>query len=145
MSSADRWEKLTQLFSEVCLKNLQQLSEYSQQNDTVQQIVGYVNQNFTDPSISLKELGSRFSLSVQAVSRLFKSATTVNFSDYLTRLRMEKSKELMRQIGYRPQEIAMQVGYENEYSFKRAFLRTENCRPRDYYNQIQQDSSEDKH
>ena len=46
---------------------------------------------------------------------------------------MAKAKELLVLKGYCPREIATEIGYDNEYSFKRAFQRTYGITPRDFF------------
>ena len=45
---------------------------------------------------------------------------------------MARAKELLLIQGYCPAQIAEAVGYDSEYSFKRAFVRTVGMAPRDY-------------
>lgn len=56
----------------------------------------------------------------------------INFYDYLCRIRMEKAKEYLRTMDAPIAEVARRVGYENELSFKRAFVRYEGIKPREY-------------
>lgn len=95
-------------------------------------MLDYVNYNYNDPDLSLKNLSQVFELSVASVSRTFKEITNINFHEYLTRLRINKSKQLLEIHGYDLKRIVYEVGYDNEYSFKRAFLRVEGEKPRDY-------------
>ena len=48
---------------------------------------------------------------------------------------MEKAKEYLRVSEAPIAEVSRQVGYENELSFKRAFIRYEGIRPREYRQQ----------
>ncbi|MDD6174182.1 MAG: helix-turn-helix domain-containing protein [Firmicutes bacterium] len=95
-------------------------------------IIRYVNENFACMDMSLKEVGSRFNMSVSSVSKAFKEHSNINFYDYVTGLRMEKAKELLRGKQMDISEVARAVGYENDYSFRRAFQRYEKVRPSDY-------------
>lgn len=105
------------------------------------QLVEYVNLHFSEPSISLKELAFQFNVSTSTVSAAFKPVVGLNFYDYVSRLRMEKAKELLRKSGLSIREICRQVGYENEYSFRRAYLRYEGITPSEYRNKEKQESS----
>lgn len=96
------------------------------------QLVHYVDKNYQDSSISLKVLGAKFDMSVSLVSKIFKEQAGVNFYTYLTHIRMENAKELLKAGFYDVATIASMVGYENEYSFKRAFLRYEGVRPKEF-------------
>ena len=106
----------------------------SELTDVSSQLVEYVNLHFDEPSISLKELAFQFNVSTSTVSAAFKPAVGLNFYDYVSRLRMEKAKELLRKSSLSIREICRQVGYENEYSFRRAYLRYEGITPSEYRN-----------
>ncbi|MEF3305254.1 helix-turn-helix transcriptional regulator [Paenibacillus sp. GYB003] len=92
----------------------------------------YVNRNYTNADMSLKKLAEQFQMSVSGVSKTFKEVTGINFYDYLCRLRMERAKELLRERKGEVPRIAQLVGYENAYSFKRAFVRYEGIKPDEY-------------
>ncbi|MFC5407413.1 helix-turn-helix transcriptional regulator [Cohnella soli] len=94
-------------------------------------LLQYVNDNYTASDVSLKKLAELFQMSVSGVSKLFKEVTGINFYDYLCRLRMETAKELLRDKNS-VDDVAHRVGYENVYSFKRAFVRYEGIKPDEY-------------
>jgi len=96
------------------------------------QIVEYINCNITDSNLSLKELGDKFNLSISSISKHFKDNMGINFYDYICRVRMEKAKEMLSANKVNIQHIAKSIGYENDYSFKRAFFRYEGVKPEEY-------------
>lgn len=96
------------------------------------QIVEYINCNITNSSLSLKDLGDKFNLSVSSISKQFKDNMNINFYDYICRVRMEKAKEMLSANKFSIQNISKAVGYENDYSFKRAFFRYEGVKPEEY-------------
>lgn len=87
-------------------------------------LVEYVNTHIFDPELSLKQLGDEFSVSTASVSRIFKKSAGENFYHYITQKRIARAQELLLIQGYCPAQIAEAVGYDSEYSFKRAFVRT---------------------
>lgn len=96
------------------------------------ELLQFVNQNYTSADLSLKQLAERCGMSVSNVSKIFKEVSGINFYDYLCRLRMETAKELLREKTFGMDDIARRVGYENVYSFKRAFARYEGIKPDEY-------------
>ncbi|GGE02095.1 helix-turn-helix domain-containing protein [Paenibacillus nasutitermitis] len=95
-------------------------------------LLQYVKMNYTEADVSLKTLAAIFEMSVSGVSKTFKEVAGVNFYDYLCRLRMEKAKELLREKPGEINNVASRVGYDNVYSFKRAFIRYEGIKPNEY-------------
>ena len=96
------------------------------------ELLQFVNQHYTSADLSLKKLAEICGMSVSNVSKIFKEVSGINFYDYLCRLRMETAKELLRAKKFGMDDIARRVGYENVYSFKRAFARYEGIKPDEY-------------
>ena len=113
------WETLYRINGQFC----QGRADQDQDEDTERLIVDYVKEHLTDPNLSLKVLGDRFSLSVSAVSKMFKRVCGINFYDFLLSGRMELACEMLKNNKLSLGAVARAVGYENEYSFKRAFSR----------------------
>ncbi len=55
--------------------------------------------------------------------RVFKKATGVGFSEYLSRLRIERAKWLLRDRGLRISEAAFAVGFGSMAQFNRVFRK----------------------
>ncbi|OPA80258.1 AraC family transcriptional regulator [Paenibacillus selenitireducens] len=124
------WSYVFEVGTLLCERN-----RYSNTSSTMEvgsKLLLYVNENYTSADVSLKNLGELFQMSASSVSKLFKEVTGINFYDYLCRLRMEMAKELLREKKCRIDDIAHRVGYENVYSFKRAFTRYEGIKPDEY-------------
>ena len=69
-------------------------------------------------------------------SQIFKEETGKTFVEYLTEVRMDKAKELLRSTDRMLYEIAEQVGYENPAYFTVAFKKQVGLSPRDYRKQF---------
>ena len=52
--------------------------------------------------------------------------------EYLTTLRMNKAKELLRCTGMRSSEIAGEIGYKDAHYFSYLFKKTQGMTPSDY-------------
>lgn len=113
------WKQLICLNQMICSEK----SASNQDANIELQLVAYVKEHLTDPDLSLKELSSRFNLSVSAISKLFKRTCGINFYDFLLSGRMDTACEIIKTQKLSLPAVARAVGYENEYSFKRAFSR----------------------
>jgi len=126
----EMWSYVYEVVTVICERN-----RYSNSVTTIEvgsQLLQFVNENYTSADVSLKQLAEIFQMSVSKVSKIFKEVTGINFYDYLCRLRMEMAKELLRERKCGIDDIAHRVGYENVYSFKRAFARYEGIKPDEY-------------
>lgn len=74
----------------------------------------------------------------------FKNKEKMTPNEYLTKIRMEKAKELLINTQYRIIDIAMQTGYLNGSSFARAFRLSEGMSPQNYRKQNQHRSNYSK-
>jgi len=78
-------------------------------------------QEFYNNSISLDELAAVSCLSKYHFLRLFKIAMSQTPHQFLTQVRIEKSKELLSRSGNNIHQIADKVGFQDSSSFSRAF------------------------
>lgn len=96
----------------------------------VQDMIRQVHDRYGEP-LSLDEFAEAAGANAYTVSRMFKQATGVNYIDYLTRVRLEKAKELLKGTDMRINAIAEHVGYQATY-FNRIFKKTEGITPGAY-------------
>jgi AraC-like DNA-binding protein len=68
--------------------------------------------------------------------KMFKKVTGVNFTDYLSRVRIEKSKNLLLNPNLRVSEIAFEVGFQSLTHFNRVFKKTVGQSPTEYRTQL---------
>lgn len=82
--------------------------------------------------ISLDEMAAEAQLSSFHFARMFKQSLGVPPRVYLTRLRVEKACELLKQTDLSITEIALDVGYSSNQVLARVFLRHMRMSPSDY-------------
>jgi AraC-like DNA-binding protein/ligand-binding sensor protein len=68
--------------------------------------------------------------------KMFKKATGINFTDYLSRVRTERAKNLLLNPNLRVSEIAYEVGFQSLTHFNRVFKRILGRSPTDYRGQL---------
>ncbi|WP_199619724.1 response regulator transcription factor [Paenibacillus alkalitolerans] len=91
--------------------------------DQVAKAQEYVKQNFQDAELSLKTVCKHVSMSTSYFSTLFKSHTGKTFIEYVTQVRMEKAKELLKLTQLKSYEIAYQVGFNDPHYFSLTFKK----------------------
>jgi AraC-like DNA-binding protein len=97
----------------------------------VHSLVARVHSSYAD-DISLQAYASEHGVSLAYFSRLFKDEVGMTFSDYLTKVRIAKAKELLARGDLRPAEISPLVGYEDPKYFSQIFRRAAGMSPLDY-------------
>ncbi|MDB5084258.1 MAG: AraC family transcriptional regulator [Bacilli bacterium] len=97
---------------------------------TVEKVVIHLQEQYmTD--ISLDLCADQMAISPFTLSKLFKQITGLNFIDYLTDIRIDKAKELLRGTELKINDVAEQIGYQPSY-FARIFKRHEGVTPSQY-------------
>lgn len=64
--------------------------------------------------------------------KMFKKVTGLNFTDYVSRVRVEKAKNLLLNPNLRISEIAFEVGFQSLTHFNRVFKKVTGASPSDY-------------
>ncbi|QHW32407.1 AraC family transcriptional regulator [Paenibacillus rhizovicinus] len=82
--------------------------------------------------VDLEPIVGRYGMTLKYARTLFKQATGLSWTRYLTRLRMERAKMLLRQGGLSVGEIAERCGYADLHYFSRLFKKLEGLPPRAY-------------
>jgi iron complex transport system substrate-binding protein len=97
----------------------------------VERCVAYLEQRYGD-DVEIGRLAEREGLSRWRFERHFKALTGRSPLDYLTTLRMKKAKELLTEPSSRVADVAVRVGYRDEYYFSRKFKQTFGMPPSRY-------------
>lgn len=90
-------------------------------NDSVDAILNYINDNFRDNSMGLDTLAAEFNMSVSSLSRRIRESIGENYSDYIFRIRLEEACRLLRETQISVRDIPNEVGYSDYSSFSRKF------------------------
>lgn len=99
--------------------------------DTIKRIVRFVDENYHQ-DITLEQLAQKHYISVSYLSRKFKETMDVNFSDYLSRKRIEKASRLLESTDLSVSEIGAACGYPNCFYFSRTFKKITGVSPSAY-------------
>lgn len=91
----------------------------------------YIDENY-DKDISLDEVSRMVDISPYYFSKLFKQEQGENFIEYLTRTRMQKARQLLKDQNYSIKEICAMSGYSDPNYFSRIFKKYEGMTPSEY-------------
>lgn len=86
----------------------------------------------TSEELSLGQVARAVNTSASYFCRLFKKATGINYSQYLSRVRLEKAKQLLVNRNLRVSEVAFQVGFQSLTHFNRVFKKLLGQSPTEY-------------
>jgi two-component system response regulator YesN len=123
-------EFLNRVFREV----ISQRTRKSEQKyaDMIAAAKAYIRQNYANENISLKSTAANVGFSPNHFSGIFSQETGQTFIEYLTDVRMERAKELLRSTPMKTSEIGFEVGYHDPHYFSYIFKKTQNVTPKEY-------------
>lgn len=91
----------------------------------------YVRRNYSE-KVTLEEAASRSGFNTTYFSEMFKRKTGKGFLDYVTEVRMDAAKELLRNTRKAVYEVAEAVGYRDAKYFCQQFTRNVGMKPSEY-------------
>ena len=100
--------------------------------DILDNSIEYIKNHYMDENMSLNAVAQVANISANHFSALFSQNIGQTFIEYLTGIRMEHAKELLRCTGKRASEIALEVGYKDSHYFSYLFKKTQGMTPSDY-------------
>ncbi|NLL80436.1 MAG: response regulator [Clostridiales bacterium] len=126
-STKDYLEKV--IGEAIKLRDSASMKKYSTLLDKAKE---YIAENYDKEDISLNAVAASVNLSPSHFSTIFSQETGETFIEYLTRVRMDKAKELLRCSNRKSTEIAYAVGYKDSHYFSYLFKKTQGCTPKEF-------------
>lgn len=125
------YEKIIYMY-ELCCEKLNR-NKADKEKQLIVNIVEFVDNNFTDPGMSLSFVADKFGISEPYLSVKFKEAVEDTFSGYVEKRRIQSACEILdSDLGMLINEIPFKVGYTNDSTFRRAFKRVTGINPKEY-------------
>ncbi|MGG6310844.1 response regulator [Paenibacillus macerans] len=97
----------------------------------VNQVCRIIDRTYHEP-ITINSLSSQVYLSPNYLRSIFRDKTGMTIHDYLTRIRLEKAKEMLADPALKVQDIAQKIGYESTSYFISLFLKNQGVTPNEY-------------
>ena len=128
-SPADEEEPLRRLFSRI-------LAARDEMADSKSQLVHRaklcIEQRHSDPDLSLGAVAAQIGVAPNYLSALFSREAGETFSEYLNKVRIRHTIELLNSSPDSLAEIARKVGYNDQYYLSKTFKKTLGVSPREY-------------
>jgi two-component system response regulator YesN len=106
-------------------------TRFSSGRQMIEAIRNYVDENYCY-ELTLSSLADMFHLNETYLSGLFKQQIGATFSDYVTRLRLNKAAALLQENELKVTDIATLVGYSSSSYFSTAFKKWYGKGPKEY-------------
>jgi AraC-like DNA-binding protein/ligand-binding sensor protein len=129
--------KLLSIFAQhlSMLSNQVVLQQENAEPPVITRAKDYIQEHQTE-NLRLGHVAKAVNTSTFYFCKMFKKATGINFTDYLSRVRIEKSKNLLLNPNLRVSEIAFEVGFQSLTHFNRVFKKILGQSPTEYRAQL---------
>lgn len=125
---ADRKRWFIQVYEELIHKVR---SVYSSDQGTIPKVIAYIEQNY-DQELSLQVLSEQVHLSKNYLANLFKKERGEGVIDYITRVRIDRAKSLLRGTDLKSADISLKVGIPDSKYFSKLFKKMTGVTPSEY-------------
>jgi len=104
----------------------------------------YINNTYNKDELTLSSICSHLCMSKSKFSLIFKKYTGQTYIEYLTMVRLEKSRELLRTTNMKSYEIADFVGFRDPHYFAYIFKKNVNMTPSRFREYVRKDTRDTK-
>ena len=123
------WDGIAGACAEICEHGKDSDNEST---DSARQVINYIDMNYGNHELAMPMLEDVFELSANTINKCIKQLTGLTFHTYLTKCRIDAACKLLSSSDKRISQVADMVGYDTEYSFRRAFQRQTGIKAQDY-------------
>ncbi|MDD7282143.1 helix-turn-helix domain-containing protein [Floccifex sp.] len=106
------------------------------ENELINEILLYINENIFSDFNNVEELCQHFGLSRSSLQNLFNNNLHIAPKRYILNMKLNKSKELIRESKYTISEISNLLGFSSIHYFSRRFKQEYGISPTEYANKI---------
>ena len=101
-------------------------------NRYISEALEYIENNYSDRQFSISRLAESLSVSEGHIARLFKSEMDISINNYLTRYRIRRAMDMLKDIHVKVYEVAERVGYMDIAYFSNTFKKLTGISPSDF-------------
>lgn len=101
------------------------------ESDTLQLALRYIGEHYREP-LTRREIAQAIGYSESHLSHLFTNFLHTSLTDYITALRMDDARELLRNTDLPVGQLALSLGFSSVRSFNRFFLQKTGQTPTQY-------------
>ena len=100
-------------------------------SNTIAEIKGIIDRRYME-NLKINDIAGEVFLSPTYMCLIFKKETGMTINEYLTHVRIEEGKRLLKDPKIKRSNVGIMVGYENQSYFARIFKKDVGCTPSEY-------------
>lgn len=117
------------IFANLMTSNIRDTSE---QNHYYRQAINYIQENFSDPELSVEAIANHVGLTRSYLYKIFQSTANSSISETIQNLRLSKAAGFLERSHYSIKEITNMVGFNSQAYFSKLFKEQFQLSPTDY-------------
>ncbi len=102
-----------------------------------------INGHYTDENLCLNTIADKLNLSPNYLGRLFKTYTSKSIGDYINKIRVDKTLELLEEYSLPVGDIAVKAGFYSKSYFYTIFKKVMGITPSEYRQNIKRENMPD--
>jgi two-component system response regulator YesN len=102
--------------------------------DVILKAKQYIEKNYASQNTCLSSVSEEVHLSPNHFSTIFSQECGITFIEYLTEVRIEQAKKLLKNTDMKGSDIAYETGFSDPHYFSFIFKKTTGLSPREYRN-----------
>jgi AraC-like DNA-binding protein len=110
--------------------------EKKEHSDVVSKVVAFINENFSDASLSLSTVARKLGYNSKYLSTLFKNQMGMSYTEFLRNVRIKHAIFLIEQGVSSVKNIAILSGFSDPLYFSKVFAASEGMSPKAYVRKI---------
>lgn len=126
---------LEKLANKLAKKYPQRVAEEETANPAFSELVAYVREHYNE-RFTLEQLGKKFGLSAGYICTLFAKHYNTTLTCFVTKERMVRAVELMKDKNSSLKNIAMECGYKDYFYFNKVFKGYYGMAPSQYMDEV---------
>lgn len=101
-------------------------------SDAILRAKKYISEHYADPDICLHSVADEIAFSPNHFSAVFSQECGMTFIEYLTKVRIDQAKKLLRTTKKKSADICYDAGFNDPHYFSFIFKKTTGSTPREY-------------
>ncbi|QGQ98178.1 AraC family transcriptional regulator [Paenibacillus psychroresistens] len=122
------------LFDE--LKRKLEEKRSNKHEDMIKRMNEIIERDYSNPNLCLNSIAEEMDMSPIYISRLYKQQTLIALSDVIQEVRMNKSKNMLKETNLSVADIAEKTGFTSSSYFYRMFKKCNGVTPNDFRKQL---------
>lgn len=126
-------DELNSLLEDVAVRIAEKVNNFNNKSIKLilRKAIDYIQEHYNE-QVTLNEVAENIYVSTFYISRMFKKELGKSFVDFLNDVRIEKSKELLKDVKYKTYEVAEIVGIPDPHYFSKLFKKYSGMTPSEY-------------